>query len=252
MTEIDGTPVRDARPLTEMRALVTGGSTGIGRAVVRALLRAGARVVTCARDEEDLAAALAEMRREPGEVHGLTADVSRLEDVRRIFAEVDARFGGLDLLVNNAAITGESFVEDPLERIEYVIRTNVVGYLACAHEAVARMQGAGGRIVLIGSMSADLREPEGSSYVASKGAIQAFAESLRKTLGGQEIRVTLVEPGKVATDMVRASPAEKREKVDAGEMLEPEDVAGVVLYALMQPPRCDVVALQLRPHNQVI
>jgi NAD(P)-dependent dehydrogenase (short-subunit alcohol dehydrogenase family) len=244
--------VIEATDLTGKTALMTGGTTGIGREVVRQLAERGVRVLTFGRHQATLDGVLAEVGGEGSEVHGVRADVSILDDVRRVFAEVDSRLGGLDILVNNAAISGEGFEEDPLERIEYMVRTNVVGYLACAHEAAARMKERGGHVVLIGSMSADLREPDGTSYVATKGAIQAMAESLRKTLNEEGIKVTLIEPGKVATEMVDATDAQKEEKIAALEMLRPDEVAGAVLYALLQPQRCDVVVVQLRPHRQVI
>jgi NADP-dependent 3-hydroxy acid dehydrogenase YdfG len=245
--------IPDAQSVSGKAVLVTGGTTGIGRATARLLLGQGARVVVFGRDEGALEDALSELEGAGGEVYGLTADVSRMDDVRRVFAEVDRRLGRLDILIANAAVTGEGFEEDDLGRIEYVVRTNVVGYLACAHEAVARMKPQGrGHVVLVGSMSADLREPDGTTYVATKGAIQAMAESLRKTANEDGIKVTLVEPGKVATDMVDRSEAEKARAVAEGEMLTPEDIAGSVLYALLQPARCDVVSVQLRPHRQVI
>jgi NAD(P)-dependent dehydrogenase (short-subunit alcohol dehydrogenase family) len=201
--------IPDAESVSGKAVLVTGGTTGIGRATARLLLGQGARVLVFGRDEGALRDALAELEGTGGEVHGLTADVSLMDDVRRVFAEVDRRLGGLDILVNNAAVTGEGFEDDDLERIEYVVRSNVVGYLACAHEAVARMKVRGrGHVVLVGSMSADLREPDGSTYVATKAAIQAMAESLRKTVNEDGIKVTLIEPGKVATDMVDQSEAE--------------------------------------------
>jgi NADP-dependent 3-hydroxy acid dehydrogenase YdfG len=245
--------VPDARDLAGKAVLVTGGTTGIGRATARLLAALGARVLTFGRDEQDLNAALEEIRAAGGEAHGITADVSRMEDVRRVFAEVDGRLGGLDILVNNAAVSGESFPEQPLEEIEYVVRTNVVGYLAVAHEAVRRMtERGGGHVVLVGSMSAGLREEDQGTYVATKAAIQAFAESLRKSVNEQGVKVTLVEPGKVATDMVEKSREEKEEAIADLEMLRPEDIAGSILYTLLQPERCDVVSVQIRPHRQVI
>ena len=245
--------IPDARSIDGVAVLVTGGTTGIGRATARALLSLGARVLLFGRHQKDLDDALAELRGAGGEVHGITADVSRLDDVRRVFAEVDRRLGGLDVLVNNAAVTGDGFEDDSLERIERVVRTNVGAYLACAHQAVERMRRAGrGHIVLVGSMSADLREPDGSTYVATKAAIQGFAESLRKTVNEEGIKVSLIEPGKVATDLVERSPEEKRRAIEEETMLTPEDIAGAVLYALLQPARCDVVSLQIRPHRQVI
>lgn len=247
------TLIPDIEDVKGRHVLVTGGTTGIGRAVVRALAALGARVLTFGRDEQDLTALLEEVRAAGGEVHGITADTSRIDDVRRVFDEVDRRFGRLDVLIGNAAISGGSFEDQPLEKIEYVVRVNIAGYIACAHEAVERMRAQGsGRIVLVGSMSADLREPQGSTYVATKAAIQAFAESLRKTVNVDGIHVTLVEPGKVATDMVDRPDREKRQKIEALEMLRPEDVAAAIIFALIQPERCDVVSLAVRPHRQVI
>lgn len=245
--------VPDLQDIAGRRVLLTGGTTGIGRAILRSLAERGAQVLIFGRGEGDLSSALEEASTFHGPVYGLTADGSRIEDIRRVFDEVDERLGGIDILVDNAAIGGGSFQGQSLESIEYVVRSNVVGYLACAHEAVVRMRRQGsGHIVLVGSMSADLREEGGSTYVATKGAIQAFAESLRKTVNEDGIRVTLIEPGKVATDMVEKSPAEMVRWIDDQKMLRPEDIAAAVLYTLCLPPRCDVVSLQIRPHRQLI
>lgn len=246
--------IPDLQDLSGRRVLLTGGTTGIGRAILRALVERRARVLIFGRDEGDLSEALDEVKALPhAQVTGLTADASSLEDVRRIFDEVDERFDGIDILIDNAAIGGGPFLDESLESIDYVVRSNVVGYLACAREAVVRMRRQGaGHIVLVGSMSADLREEGGSTYVATKGAIQAFAESLRKTVNADGIRVTLIEPGKVATDMVEKSSAEIERWIADQKMLRPEDIAAAVLYTLCLPPRCDVVSLQIRPHRQLI
>jgi NAD(P)-dependent dehydrogenase (short-subunit alcohol dehydrogenase family) len=244
--------VRDPLSLQGRSALVTGGTTGIGRATARLLARNGVRVMIFGRSETDLAEALEDIGSE-GEVHGLPADVTRPDAVRAIFREVDERLGDLDILVNNAAISGDGFQEADLEALDHLVRTNVSGYLMCAREAIGRMKPRRrGHIVLVGSMSADLREPDGGAYVASKGAIQAFSESLRKTVNEDGIRVSLIEPGRVATDMVDGSEEEKRCRVTEHEMLHPEDVASAIFFSLILPERCDLVALQLRPRLQVI
>lgn len=244
----------DLQDLADRKVLLTGGTTGIGRAILRRLVERGAEVLIFGRNEADLAGALEEARSTgAGTAHGLVADAASIDDLRRVFSEVDQRFGRLDILIDNAATSGDSFEGESLESIEYVVRSNIVGYLACAREAVARMRRqGGGQVLLIGSMSADLREEGGSTYVATKGAIQAFAESLRKTVNEQGIRVTLIEPGKVATDMVEKSDPEKEQAIAEHKMLRPEDIAAAAIFALVQPPRCDIVKLQIRPHRQVI
>lgn len=235
--------------------IVTGGTTGIGRAIARLLATQGARVFIFGRHDTELNEALGEIRGASGnpDIYGITADSSRTEDVRRVFQEADQRLGGLDILVNNAAISDGNFGEQELEEMEYVVRTNVVGYISCAHEAVQQMKGRdGAHIVNIGSMSADLREEGSSVYVATKAAIQAFSESLRKTVNSDGIKVTLVEPGKVATDMVDQPGFVKKVQESRERMLKPEDIAACVYFCLTQPARCDIVSVQIRPHLQVI
>ena len=101
-------------------------------------------------------------------------------------------------------------------------------------------------------MSADVREDSGSVYVATKAGVQAFSESLRQELNPQGIKITLIEPGAVDTDMQEDSTEEKRKKIQNFEMLTSEDIALSILYCLSQPERCDVVELKIRPHRQFI
>ena len=125
--------------------------------------------------------------------------------------------------------------------------------MAMAHEAIERMKARGqGHIVNIGSMSADVREKGSSVYVTTKAAIQGFSEAFRKEVNPLGIKVTLIEPGSVGTDMQPESPAEQRQKEEKMEMLKAEDIAACVLYTITQPKRCDVVTLQIHPHHQDI
>jgi NADP-dependent 3-hydroxy acid dehydrogenase YdfG len=126
--------------------------------------------------------------------------------------------------------------------------------MAMSHEAVERMKANGwGHIVNIGSMSADVREKDSSVYVATKSGIQGFSEALRKEVNPLGIKVTLIEPGAVGTDMQSEySPKEQRKQIEKMEMLRAEDIAACVLYTITQPKRCDVVSLQIRPHLQSI
>ena len=235
--------------------LVTGGTTGIGRAIALLLASQGAKVMIFGRNEPELNDAMNDMKETGGEVHGMTADVSKIEDVRRVFQEADLRMGGVDILINNAALGGGSILETGFEEYEYVIRTNLLGYMACAEEAAKRMRQKGdGHIVDIGSLSAK-SEGEGSDvYVATKSGTRGFTESLAKSLNKEGIRVTLIEPGLVGSDMTAENtpPEEQPKKIEAMEMLKAEDLAECVYYVLIQPKRCDVSFIQIRPTKQSI
>jgi NADP-dependent 3-hydroxy acid dehydrogenase YdfG len=242
---------QDATELAGKAVIISGGTTGIGRATAELLAHEGARVLVFGRHKEDVQQTVGGVA---GECHGIVADQSRPEEVERVFREADERIGGCDILINNAAIAGGSVFEKDLADIRYVIEANLFGYLACTHEALARMKGKGqgGHIVNVGSMSADLREPEGDIYVATKAAIQAFSESLRKTANKHGIRVSLIEPGAINTPIQDKPPQEKQRRLENMEMLPPQDIANCVLYVLKQPRRCDVVSVQIRPLKQLI
>jgi NADP-dependent 3-hydroxy acid dehydrogenase YdfG len=236
--------------------LITGGTTGIGRATALLLTACGARVMIFGRHEQELEDTLEACRQEneEGEVHGLLADSSKKEDIERVFETVDRKLGGLDILVNNAALPYNSIMDGSFDDWQYIVNTNLLGYMACAHQAVRRMKDAGGgHIVNIGSMSADVREKDSSVYVATKAGIQGFSAALRKEVNPLGIKVTLIEPGAVGTDMQASTPPDQqREKEEQMEMLKAEDIAACVLYTISQPARCDVISVQIRPHLQII
>ena len=240
--------------IADKSILITGGTTGIGRATAILLASQGARVMIFGRHDKELQDALSDLREAGGEVSGLTADTSNPNDIKRIFQEVDQQMGQLDVLINNAALGAESIMKGAYEDWQYIVNTNLLGYMAMTHEAVERMKPLGtGHIINVGSMSADTREKDSSVYVATKAGIQGFSESLRKEVNPLGIKVTLIEPGAVGTDMQSEyPPAEQRQKEEKMEMLKAEDIAACILYALTQPKRCDLVMVQIRPHLQSI
>jgi NADP-dependent 3-hydroxy acid dehydrogenase YdfG len=239
--------------LAGKRILITGGTTGIGRAIAILLGSYGAKLFTFGRHQEPLEEALAAIRKAGGQADGMLADSANDEDIRRVFQKVDEKLGGLDVLINCAALGAGSLSEMADSDWRYVIDTNLIGYLAATKEALNRMQPQKkGHIVLVGSMSADVREAGSSVYVATKSAIQGLAESLRKEVNGDGIKISLVEPGAVGSDMQETTSEEERQKQQTGEMLRAEDIAVCVHYILTQPLRCDVVSVQIRPHLQLI
>lgn len=239
--------------IKDLSVLITGGTTGIGRATAIELASMGANVFIAGSSEEHLNDTLNSIQNVPGTVQGITVDLSTEAGIQQLFDEADKQLSGLDVLVNNAALAFQGIADGSYEDWQKIVGTNVLGYMACTHMAVDRMKpNKKGHIVNIGSMSADVREKDSSVYVATKSAIQGFSESFRKEVNEAGIKVTLIEPGAVGTDMQPVSVSDQEAKQESLEMLQAEDIAAAVVYALTQPERCDVVELKIKPHLQVI
>jgi NADP-dependent 3-hydroxy acid dehydrogenase YdfG len=234
--------------------LITGGTTGIGKAAALLLASVGANVMIFGRHQKELDEAIEELEKTGNsKSYGMIADVSDIKDVEKVFKRFDKEFGTLDVLINNAALGYGSVEEGSHEERDYLLSTNVNGYLMCVHEAAKRMkEKETGHIVNIGSMSAEVMEDGSSVYVATKAAIQGFSTSLRKELNPYNIKVTLIEPGAVMTEMQEGSKEELEKKVADEEMLEAKDIAGAILFCLSQPNRCSIVNLQIKPLMQKI
>jgi NADP-dependent 3-hydroxy acid dehydrogenase YdfG len=240
----------EATPIEGLRVLISGGTTGIGRACVLALARRGAHVFTFGRHEPELREVLKEAG---GRVAGVTADAAKVADIERVFEEADKALGGLDVYVSNAALSAEGLSDMKTEDWRYVLETNLSGYLCSTKAAIEIMKKQKqGKIILIGSMSASVREGGSSVYVATKSAIQGLAEALRKEVNEDGIHVCLIEPGAVNTDMQPDPEAEKEKQVREHKMLKPEDIANSVLHLLTQPDRCSIVRMEIRPRRQLI
>lgn len=232
--------------------IITGASTGIGRATAILLSKLGADIIIAGNDPTHLNDALLDIEKVAnGKFYGITADLSSEEGVAQLFNEADSKFNSLDVLINNAAIPYESVLNGNYKDWQRVVNTNLLAYMACCAEAYKRMKGSG-HIINIGSMSADVREETGSVYVATKSGIQGFSESFRKQVNKDGIKVTLIEPGAVDTDMQPQSTEQKKEMVKDLKMLTADDIAVSILYCLSQPKRYDVVDLKIRPHRQFI
>lgn len=238
--------------LTDKRVLITGGTTGIGREIALLLIEFGAKCFICGRHQAQIDETITAVKdRTPGGYcEGMVADLAKEEDLLCLFESADQKLGGLDILVNNAALPYGSILEGTYSDWDYLVKSNLLAYMACCNYAVKRMER--GQIVNIGSMSADVRETGSSMYVATKSAIQGFSEAFRKEVNPKGIKVLLVEPGATDTDMQEFSKEEKEEKIKNQEMLTAQDVAMSVAFALSQPERSDIVTLQIRPHLQLI
>jgi 3-hydroxy acid dehydrogenase / malonic semialdehyde reductase len=239
--------VTDHVRLAGRRVLLSGGTTGIGRETLRLLTAGGARVLTFGRHQPELGDALASVGDE-GEAIGMIADAATKQGVDDVFAAVDEKLGGIDVLVACAALGAQPIHEMADEDWRYVIETNLMGYLACAKAAIARMEAqGGGHLLFVGSISTEIKAEGESVYSATKAGIQAFAETLRKEIAGKNIKVSVVQPGSVDTDMQECSAEEKREAVAAQEMLHARDIAEAIEFILTRSAATDVVNLRIEP-----
>lgn len=237
--------------LAGRNVLVTGGTTGIGRAIAALLVASGANVFIFGRHRPELDEALAALQGGRGRVLGIEADQTQPEAVERVFAELDREFGTLDILVNNAGIAGVQVMDAADREWRYLLNTDLLGAIDCARRAAQRMRArGGGHIINIGSTSAEYPSDGSALYVAAKTGLRGFSKALRAELGGDNIKVTLIEPGMTGSSLFDdedAEPAVQREKQRRGAMLKAEDVAVAVHYCLTQPSRCTVAMLQLEP-----
>lgn len=237
--------------LAGKRILVTGGTTGIGRESVALLARQGARVLTVGRNEPELDDSLAYALERGGTVTGLTADAATREGIERMFAAVDDELGGIDMLVACAGLGAQPIHEMADEDWRYVIETNLVGYLACARAAIKRMERqGGGHLLFVGSISTEIKAAGESVYSASKAGVQAFAETLRKEIADRNIKVSVIQPGSVDTDMQECTAEEKRQAVAQHEMLQAAEIAEAIEFVLTRSPAADVVNLRIEPRIQ--
>lgn len=231
--------------LTGHAAIVTGGTRGIGRAIAKALVSEGTNVAICGRDAETATRVAAELTaRGPGRAIGAACDVADHRAVAVFVARVVGEFGRLDTLVNNAGvgIFGAVHELDPAD-FRTVIDTNLAGPFNFCHAAIPAMRATGGGFVInIGSLAGTHAFAGGAAYNASKYGLIGFSEAVMLDVRYDDIRVSCVMPGSVATEFAGNEP-------DAGAdwKLRPEDVAAVVLDLLRSDPRALPSRVELRP-----
>jgi 3-oxoacyl-[acyl-carrier protein] reductase len=222
-------------------ALVTGGSRGIGKAIVLELVSNRVKVAFTYQANRAAADALyKEVQERGGEIIGFQQDVTNFEGVKAVFAAVHDRFGHLDMLVNNAGITRDK----PLAMMQEtdwqtVIETNLYGTINFSRAAVyAFMKQRSGRIVNITSVSGQTGLPGQTNYSASKAGIIGFTKALAKEVAKSGITVNAVSPGFITTDMLEAMPEQLRDQllttIPMGRFGQPKEVAKVVKFLLSE------------------
>ncbi len=236
--------------LSRRVALVTGGSRGIGLAIAEALIDAGARVSITGRTASSLDEARRRLSRgdasRADRVHPVVADVRVADDATAAVEGVVGQFGGLDVLVNNAGVgIFRSAADMDIGSWHDVIGTNLSGVFFCCHAAIPHLKKRGGGwIINISSLAGKNPFPAGAAYCASKAAVNAFSEALMQEVRHDNIRVSYVMPGSVATGFAGGeSPSGPADEWKLG----PEDVAEVVMDLIRHPARSLPSRVELRP-----
>ncbi|HEX8031311.1 MAG TPA: SDR family oxidoreductase [Vicinamibacterales bacterium] len=226
-------------------ALITGGTRGIGRAVAEALLRAGDHVaVTGTTDDGVVKAEYALSSIGAGQVTGIVCDVRDPSSVELAVRTVVAKFGGIDVLVNSAGVgVGAPVADLPHDEWNRIIGTNLTGVFNCCRAAIPHLRTRGGGwIVNISSLSSTGPFPGGAAYCASKAGVNAFSDALMQELRPENIRVTCILPGSVATGF-------SGRDADSGSdwKLHPEDVATAIVDVLNHQARSLPSRVEIRP-----
>ncbi|SDJ34900.1 NADP-dependent 3-hydroxy acid dehydrogenase YdfG [Halovenus aranensis] len=218
-------------------AVVTGASSGIGEATARALADEGCSVALVARRESRLEALAEEI---DGETVVVPTDVTDEEAVTAMAEEVESAFGGVDLLVNNAGVArGGPVAETELDELRPSIRVNLEGVMNVTHALLPSLLDAElGDVITVSSLSARYPQEGGSSYTASKFGVNGFMRSLRKEMSDEEVRVTIVMPGPVVTELNDWEHWE-------GRAMDPEDVAETIAFTASRPRRVELAEVSI-------
>ena len=239
-------------------AVITGASSGIGEATALALAREGAAVALGARRRERLDDLAARIEADGGRALAIEVDVADEAQARSFVERANTELGGVSILLNNAGL----MLLGPIEGADTsdwqrMVEVNLLGLLWCTHAALPLMrEGGGGDIINISSTAGRRADAGAAVYNLTKFGVTAFSEALRQEALHSGVRVTCVEPGFVATELqghntnpvVQQATERMREQI--GEVLEPEDIADLILFAVSRPPRVDLNEILVRPTGQ--
>jgi NADP-dependent 3-hydroxy acid dehydrogenase YdfG len=239
-------------------AAITGASSGIGEATAVALAREGASVAVAARRADRLEALVGRIESDGGKALAIETDVTDESQARGFVERANEELGRLDVLVNNAGVMLLGPVEGAdTEDWRRMVNVNLLGLLYCTHAALPIMREAGGGYIVNVSSVAGRSANAGSAvYNLTKFGVTAFSEALRQEALHSNIRVSVVEPGFVATELqghnvnpvVKEATEKMREQI--GEILEAEDIADAIVYAVSRPNRVAINEILVRPTGQ--
>ncbi|KAJ9585025.1 hypothetical protein L9F63_020635 [Diploptera punctata] len=234
-------------------AVVTGTSSGIGATIAEELVKKGLIVVGLARRIERVEKLSNSLKSEKGKLHPLKCDISKEAEIKNAFLWIKTKLGGVDILVNNAAVaTDTKLIDGPTQDWKSMLDTNVLGLSVCTKEALKLMKEKGkddGHIIHINSIGGHKPVVERlAMYSASKHAVTVLTEGLRRELIKQnsKIKVSSISPGLVRTEMP------PQEMIDNLPVLECEDIANAIMYVLGTPPHVQIHELMIKPIGETL
>ncbi|MCW3069718.1 MAG: oxidoreductase [Solirubrobacterales bacterium] len=243
--------------LSDRVVAVTGASSGIGEATALACARAGAAVALAARRSERIDELARRIVADGGRAISVPTDVGEEDQARAFIERTNAELGRLDVLVNNAGVMLLGPIENaPTEEWRRMIHVNLFGVLYCTHAALPIMHSQGeGHIVNVSSVAGRVARAGSGVYNLTKFGVGAFSESLRQECVAMGVRVSVIEPGAVATELAahnRPEVLEQMAKRFAGvTRLSADEIADAILYTISRPPNVSVNEVLIRPSGQV-
>ena len=233
----------DKPKLDGRKAIVTGGTTGIGRAIAVLLASEGVEVFICGRNEQHLSDALKRIA-EVGTGHGIACDLGEREEFERFFREADEKLGNWDIAIINAAVPASGLSDMSADEVRYALAVDFTAYVMSAHKAVEHLKDKGD-IIFTGSYSTHKLGPGSTVYAGIKSGVHGFAEALRREVSQQGIKIGIVTPALTGSDfqLPDIPTDEQAERINEETMLRAEDIAVAVHFMLTQPRRTVVQEL---------
>jgi NADP-dependent 3-hydroxy acid dehydrogenase YdfG len=239
-------------------AVITGASSGIGEATALALAKEGYAVALAARREDRINELAEQISTDGGKALAVPTDISDEESARRLIEVAKGELGSVDVLVNNAGVMllGPILGAD-IEHWQRMVNVNVLGLMYCTHAALPVMQEQGsGHVVNVSSVAGRVARMGSGVYNATKWGVGAFSESLRQEALNYGVRVTIIEPGYVDTELQAHNEHPmvlermEKDKKQIGKVLEAADIANAIVYAVQQPEHVSINEVLVRPTKQ--
>jgi NADP-dependent 3-hydroxy acid dehydrogenase YdfG len=238
-------------PLTDQSAVITGASSGIGKAIALSLVEAGAKVCLVVRNLDKLTAVAGYTGQHSDRISVHKADLGSDDDIRLLAGELQREFGDIDILIHSAGVISTGNIDQvSIEDFDLQYRINVRAPYLLTQAFLPALKHRRGQIVFINSSAGLVARAGVAQYAATKHALKAFADSLREEINPDGVRVISVYPGRTAGPMQAALHEMENKAYSPERLMQPEDIAAVVINALSLPRTAEVTDISIRPFNK--